>query len=66
MYLYIQIEILKYDNIWHKKSISFKAMSQLGETNWEMEVAELKPIRNSLCGLFGIPPPIAGKKVEKP
>lgn len=41
-------------------------MSQLGETNWEMEVAELKPIRNSLCDLFGIPPPIVVKKVDKP
>lgn len=41
-------------------------MSQLGETNWEMEVAGLKPIRNSLCDLFGIPPPIVVKKVDKP
>ena len=38
--------------------------SVLSDTNWDMpNLEELRPVRNRLCELMGIPPPAVVKKV---
>ena len=34
----------------------------LSDTNWDLTVEELRPIRNNMCNLIGIPPPAIIKK----
>ncbi|GLG98265.1 Tubulin-specific chaperone D [Gryllus bimaculatus] len=42
-----------------------EVMTVLSETDWEDEVANVKPIRNSLCGLMNIPVPKVVTGIKK-
>lgn len=39
-----------------------KILQELNATDWEQSVEELRPIRNRLCDLMKVPPPILQKK----
>lgn len=39
-------------------------MTVLADTNWENDVAELRPIRNELCDLMGIKRPVMKQPVK--
>lgn len=39
--------------------ISFQILELLSETDWGIAITEIRPIRNELCILLGVKPPIS-------
>lgn len=37
----------------------FQILELLSETDWGIEITEIRPIRNELCTLLGVKPPIS-------
>ena len=54
--------LLLYDNVIEDEDIKDQVNGILSDTNWDLPVEELRPIRNRFCDLVGVQAPALIKK----
>ena len=54
--------LLVYDDVIENEEAKDEVNSILSDTNWELPVEELRPVRNQFCELVGVQPPVLLKK----
>ena len=54
--------LLMYDNVIESEEKKDEINNILSDTNWELPVEELRPVRNQFCELVGVQPPVLLKK----